>query len=39
MAQFDDIDYTESVDWLIVNPPTNDEIKRQLTEIAVHGVE
>lgn len=39
LCYFDDIDYTESVDWLIANPPTNDEIKRQLTEIAVHGVE
>ena len=39
LCYFDDIDYTEAVDWLIPNPPTDDEIKQSLTEIAVQGVE
>ena len=39
LCYFDDIDYTEAVDWLIPNPPTDDEIKQALTEIAVQGVE
>lgn len=39
LCYFDDIDYTEAVDWLIPNPPTDIEIKQALTEIAVHGVE
>ena len=39
LCYFDDIDYTEVVDWLIPNPPSDEEIKQRLTEIAVHGVE
>ncbi|MBO4851145.1 MAG: nucleotidyl transferase AbiEii/AbiGii toxin family protein [Prevotella sp.] len=39
LCYFDDIDYTETVDWLIPNPPTDDEIKQTLTEIAVQGLE
>ena len=39
LCYFDDIDYTEAVDWLIPNPPTDDEIKQTLTEIAVQGLE
>lgn len=39
LCYFDDIDYTEAVDWLIPTPPTDDEIKQTLTEIAVQGVE
>lgn len=39
LCYFDDIDYTEAVDWLIPNPPTDDEIKMALTKIAVQGVE
>ena len=38
LCYFDDVDYTEAVDWLIANPPTDDEIKQALTEIAVQGV-
>lgn len=38
LCYFDDIDYTEAVDWLIPNPPTDDEIKQTLTDIAVQGV-
>lgn len=39
LCYFDDIDYTEAVDWLITNPPTNDEIKETLTEFALLGIE
>ena len=39
ICYFDDVDYTEAVDWLIPNPPTDDEIKQTLTEIAVQGLE
>lgn len=39
LCYFDDIDYTEAVDWLIPNPPKDDEIKQALTEIAIQGVE
>lgn len=35
---FDDIDYTESVDYMIPNPPTDDEIKQTLTNISLEGV-
>lgn len=35
---FDDIDYTESVDYMISNPPTEDEIKQTLTNISLEGV-
>ena len=34
LCYFEDIDYTEAVDWLIANPPTDEEIKQELTEIA-----
>lgn len=39
LCYFDDIDYTEAVDWLIPNPPADDEIKHALTEVAVQGLE
>ena len=39
LCYFDDIDYTEAVDWLIPNPPTDDEIRKALTDIAVQGLE
>ena len=35
LCYFEDIDYTEAIDWLIANPPTDVEIKHVLTEIAV----
>lgn len=38
LCYFDDIDYTEAVDYLIPNPPTDEEIKQLLTEIATQGV-
>jgi hypothetical protein len=31
--------YTEAVDWLIAAPPTDEEIKQRLTEIAVQEIE
>lgn len=34
LCYFDDIDYSEAVDWLIPNPPTDDEIKLGLTKMA-----
>ena len=38
LCYFHDIDYTEAVDYLIPNPPTDEEIKQLLTEIAMQGV-
>lgn len=38
LCYFYDIDYTEAVDWLIPNPPTEEEIKQALTEFATEGV-
>ena len=35
---FDDIDYSESVDFIIPNPPSEETIKESLTTIAVQGV-
>ena len=34
LCYFDGVDYTEKVDWLIPNPPTDDEIRAGLVEIA-----
>lgn len=38
LCYFDDIDYTEAVEWLVPNPPTEDEIKSALTEFATQGI-
>ena len=38
LSFFDDIDYTEAVDYIINNPPSDDDIKRKLIEIAIEGV-
>ena len=38
LCYFDDVDYTETVDYLIPNPPTDEEIKYRLTEISVQGL-
>ena len=38
LCYFDDVDYTESVDWIIPNPPADDEIKHTLTEFSILGV-
>jgi len=37
LSYFDDIDYSEAVDYLIDSPPSNDEIKAGLTEISMAG--
>lgn len=38
LCYFDDVNYTEAVDWLIPNPPTEEQIKQALTEFATEGV-
>jgi predicted nucleotidyltransferase component of viral defense system len=38
LCYFEDIDYTEAVDFLIPNPPTDKDIKQALTEIAVQDI-
>ena len=38
LSYFDDIDYTEQVEYLIPNPPTAEEIKRVLTELSLKDV-
>ena len=38
LCYFDDIDYTEAIDWLIPNPPNDEEIKMVLTELATQGL-
>lgn len=35
LCYFDDIDYTEEVDWIIANPPTNNQIQQELTNLAL----
>ena len=35
---FEDIDYTEPVEFLLSQPPTEDEIKQTLTDIALKGL-
>lgn len=34
LCYFEDVDYSEEVDWLIPNPPTIEEVQAGLTEIA-----
>lgn len=38
LSYFDDVDYTEKVDYIISNPPTDDEIKNRLTELSVEDL-
>lgn len=38
LCYFEDIDYTESVDWLISNPPTEADIKQALVKFATEGM-
>lgn len=38
LSYFDDIDYTEQVEYLIPNPPAAEEIKRVLTELSLKDV-
>lgn len=37
LSYFDDIDYTEAVDYLIKEPPTEEVIRNELTQIAISG--
>ena len=38
LSYFDDVDYTEQVEYLIPKPPTEEEIKSGLTELSIQGV-
>ncbi len=38
LSYFADVDYTEDVDYLIENPPTNEEVKEKLTCLSTEGV-
>ena len=38
LSYFDDVDYTEQVEYLIPEPPAEDEIKSGLTELSISGV-
>ena len=38
LSYFADIDYTERVEYLIANPPSDDEIKSTLTSIALKSI-
>ena len=38
LSYFDDVDYTEQVEYLIPNPPAEEEIKSGLTELSIQGV-
>jgi hypothetical protein len=38
LCYFEDIDYTEAVDWLITNPPTDEDIRQTLTVMATQQV-
>jgi len=35
LCYFDDIDYTEEVEYVIPNPPTDEDVKKTLTELAL----
>lgn len=38
LSYFDDVDYSERVEYLIANPPSDDEVKTGLTRIALASV-
>ena len=38
LCYFEDIDCSEEVDWLIPNPPTNEEIKSRLINLATSEI-
>ena len=38
LCYFEDVDYTEEVDYIIPNPPTDEEIRKTLTEIVQRGI-
>lgn len=39
LCYFDDIDYTEQVEYIIPYPPTDEEIKQALTDYATAGLD
>lgn len=39
LSFFEDIDYTEPVDYTIQNPPTEQQIKDSLTELSIAGID
>ena len=38
LCYFDDVDYSEAVDFIIPNPPDESTIKKELTRIALQGI-
>lgn len=38
LCYFEDVDYTEAVDYLIPDPPTDEEIRNSLTELVQKGI-
>ena len=38
LSYFDDVDYTEKVDYLGADPPSDDDIKSYLTEVSLAGI-
>ena len=38
LSYFDDVDYTEEVEYLVEDPPSNDEIKRFLTQVSLSNI-
>ena len=38
LSYFDDVDYTEQVEYLIPEPPSEEEVKDSLTELSIQGV-
>ena len=38
LSYFVDVDYSEQVDYIISNHPTDEEIKNRLTELSITGV-
>ena len=38
LSYFDDVDYTEEVEYLVKDPPSNDEIKRFLTQVSLSNI-
>ena len=38
LSYFDDVDYTEDVEYLVEDPPSNDEIKRFLTQVSLSNI-
>ena len=38
LCYFEDIDYTEAVEYIVKDPPTEERIKATLTDISVQGL-